>query len=125
LPDDSVRGRTCGTRGVDHQRRADCEGMSMRIEVDEAAMAEFRDATGWYVENYGAWPARRFVAEVRRVMAGVVENPRMWPEYEPGIRRALLTKFPYSLFYEIDEDRIRVFAIAHQRREPGYWHGRR
>jgi toxin ParE1/3/4 len=97
----------------------------MRVELDEAVQAEFHDATQWYLEKLGPVAARRFVAEVRRVMAGVTESPRRWPEYEPGIRRALLLNFPYSLFYEIDEDHIRIFAIAHQRREPGYWHGRR
>jgi plasmid stabilization system protein ParE len=51
--------------------------MSMRVEVDELAMAEFREATSWYLENHGPQPARRFVAEVRRVVAGVSENPRL------------------------------------------------
>jgi hypothetical protein len=36
-----------------------------------------------------------------------------------------LRRFPYSIVYLLLPEEIRVLAIAHQRRKPGYWSGRR
>jgi len=44
----------------------------------------------------------------------------MAAQIEPEIRRLLLTRFPYSLIYGIDEDTIVVIAAAHQHRHPRY-----
>jgi hypothetical protein len=34
-------------------------------------------------------------------------------------------RFPYSLVYRVQGGRIRVIAVAAQRRRPGFWRGRR
>lgn len=39
-------------------------------------------------------------------------------------RRVLMQRFPFAVYYEIAEDQIRIIAVAHQRRLPGYWKGR-
>jgi hypothetical protein len=39
-------------------------------------------------------------------------------------RRYLLHKFPYSLIYTIEHDHIHIFAVAHNKRKPGYWRKR-
>lgn len=96
----------------------------MRARLDASAKAELRDAVLWYIEEYGTLAAKALQAEVRRVVTRLGENPRLWAEFEPGLRRALLSKFPYSLIYTIDVDCIRIFAVAHQRRKPGYWRDR-
>ncbi len=38
---------------------------------------------------------------------------------------ALMTRFPFVVFFEVEEDRIVVWAVAHTRRRPGYWVARR
>lgn len=37
------------------------------------------------------------------------------------VRRAGVHRFPYHVAYLVIEDEIRVLAIAHDRRRPGYW----
>ena len=37
------------------------------------------------------------------------------------IRRALLTRFPYAIVFLIMSEEIRVLAVAHAKRRPGYW----
>jgi plasmid stabilization system protein ParE len=97
----------------------------MDLELSSAANAELVAATVWYFEHGGGEDlAVRFTIEVDRVSALIVENPRLWREVEPGIRRALLTDFPFSLIYAIEPDRVFVLAVAHQSREAGYWRGR-
>jgi len=36
-------------------------------------------------------------------------------------RRVLMQRFPFSVYYEVANDHIRVVAVAHQHRKPGYW----
>jgi plasmid stabilization system protein ParE len=41
------------------------------------------------------------------------------------VRRRLLHTFPYSLFYSLHAQEVRILAVAHQRRRPFYWEDRR
>ncbi|MEW6688102.1 MAG: type II toxin-antitoxin system RelE/ParE family toxin [Pseudomonadota bacterium] len=54
---------------------------------------------------------------------------RQFPEAGSPIgskrRRVLVARFPYSIVYRHDPDFILIVAVAHQRRRPGYWRGRR
>jgi len=36
----------------------------------------------------------------------------------------MIKRFPYSLIHTIADDEIRVLAVAHQSRRPGYWRQR-
>ncbi len=38
-----------------------------------------------------------------------------------GVRRKVLARFPYSLLYLEGPDYIRIVAVMHHRRRPGYW----
>ncbi len=37
-----------------------------------------------------------------------------------GFRRILLNRFPYQLIYRFEGDEIVIYAVAHQKRRPGY-----
>jgi plasmid stabilization system protein ParE len=39
-------------------------------------------------------------------------------------RRALVRKFPYSIFYIIEEDTIFVIGVFHSKRNPNNWQDR-
>ena len=68
--------------------------------------------------------AERFLEEIERTKRSISERPRAWMEIEPGVRHKVLNRFPFALIYEIEGDEIRVFAVAHHSRRPGYWRGR-
>ena len=44
--------------------------------------------------------------------------------YEKIIRRALVNRFPFSIYFVDQEDAITVFAILHQHRTPESWKAR-
>ncbi|MFV8751586.1 type II toxin-antitoxin system RelE/ParE family toxin [Nannocystaceae bacterium ST9] len=95
----------------------------MDVELGPEAESELAEATAWYGEH--GWDlAERFVAEVRRVVALLVERPSMRAEIEPGIRRVLLHGFPYSLIYCLEPDCIFILAVTHHKRHPDSWRGR-
>ncbi len=67
-----------------------------------------------------------FVGEVNKSLSRIVDYPHSCAEIESGIRRCLVSRFPYGIVYRQDEDEdfIVVIAITHLRRRPGYWRDR-
>lgn len=98
----------------------------MRVRYSAAAEAELAEAVDWYASrpDGGEQLADRFLDAVLRTERLVAERPWAWTEVETGVRRAVVNRFPYALLFEIANDGIQVLAVAHHRREPGYWHGR-
>ena len=44
--------------------------------------------------------------------------PTMYPQKYKNVRRKLLKKFPYAVYYYIQDSFIRIIAVAHQRMNP-------
>ncbi len=43
-----------------------------------------------------------------------------------SVRRLVVSRFPYSILYRrLAGGEIRVLAVAHHKRRPEFWHGRR
>ena len=92
----------------------------MKIRFLMPADREVDDAVIWY-DNQLAGLGREFLDEIDRSVRLVRAYPEASTEIEPGIRRWLMARFPYSLIYGIDQETIVVIAVAHLHREPGYW----
>jgi toxin ParE1/3/4 len=100
----------------------------MRFRIHDAARAEANEAVEYY-ERRRADLGHRFMYEVREAYALIRRDPTAMPLYEiprtpRGIRRQLLSSFPYIVVFAAFEDEIIVFAIAHTARKPGYWRDR-
>ncbi|MEA2204408.1 MAG: hypothetical protein QOE77_1184 [Blastocatellia bacterium] len=68
-----------------------------------------------------------FVAEVEDPIQRLLASPTTWAVIEePQIRRCLLTRFLYSIYYrwEQDQNRVSIYAVMHFSRRPGYWRQR-
>lgn len=66
----------------------------------------------------------RFLDEVECAVIDVSESPERWPYFLLNARRRLLDRFPYSIVYVVDTERIYILAVMHQRRRPWYWKNR-
>jgi len=51
-------------------------------------------------------------------------NPEIGVVWRSKTRMLSLDRFPYNLIYVFQQGNLRVIALAHQRRRPGYWRGR-
>jgi plasmid stabilization system protein ParE len=96
----------------------------MRIELDPRAEAEARAAFLWYFWRSPA-AANGFRHDLENTLRQVADAPRRWPEVSTSLRRCLFQRFPYAVIYWIATDEmVRVVAVAHQHRRPGYWTAR-
>jgi len=86
---------------------------------------ELTDAVLWYEarkEGLGA----DLLAEIEATLPFLGDRPRSFPrllDVDPAleIRRALLARFPFALVFLVRSDEVRVLAVAHAKRRPGYW----
>lgn len=102
--------------------------MSASSQFDPGARIEYHDAIRFYaLEIGGTEVASRFVDAVESALAVVRAAPGMWRVVEPpGLRRYVLRRFPFVLYYHYrpTEDLVIIYAVMHTSREPGYWRGR-
>ena len=98
--------------------------MSPSLRLHEDAELELNDATDYYDrESDGLGDA--FIDEVEAGFDRIRAYPKASAEVALGVRKLVLARFPYSLVYEVRDDDIRILAVAHQRKRPYYWRGRK
>jgi toxin ParE1/3/4 len=88
------------------------------------ALLEFAEATAYYLREASPQVAHAFVEAVEFAIDGLLEAPARWRVIEePNIRRYVFRRFPYVLYYrwEIEQERITIYAVMHCSREPDYW----
>jgi toxin ParE1/3/4 len=90
----------------------------MRVEhhpAVELELAEIRDFYNERVPGLGG----KFLEEFDQQIQRVALMPTRWMVVERDIRRALMRRFPYVIYFRIAEaDLIRVTAIKHEKRHP-------
>jgi plasmid stabilization system protein ParE len=94
-----------------------------RVVIQAAARQELRETTAWYRESNPS-VADRFVTEVFKTLEQIEKSPAAgrWIPFVPGSSRRLpVGGFPYYVIFEELTDRVEKFAVAHNRRRPGYW----
>jgi plasmid stabilization system protein ParE len=98
--------------------------MKRRTFVRPEAQSDIREAARWY-EDREPGLGVRFLSEIRTSLQHISDNPLMFPIIEDDVRRALLHRFPYSIYFVNDPEAIVVIALLHQHRRPGTWKSRR
>ena len=93
------------------------------ISYHPEAEAEIQAAAAWYLSR-SQKAAAGLAEELERVMAMIQQFPELQPPYDERHRFATLRRYPYSVVYRRDGERIRVNAFAHSRRSAGYWQSR-
>jgi toxin ParE1/3/4 len=99
-----------------------------RVRFEDEADAEYRLAGRWYEERREHLGIEFFDA-VDAAVDQIVAMPRaggLVPRVpsELTVRRRAVSRFPYHVIYLETPTEIRILAIAHDRRKPGYWHAR-
>jgi plasmid stabilization system protein ParE len=62
-----------------------------------------------------------FLASIDRSFEQLAERPLMYPVAYQSVRRALVRRFPYSIFFVVEDARVIVLGVHHHRRDPAGW----
>lgn len=90
--------------------------------ISRKAHLEYLEETAFYFERGGADLGGRFRASIQRALEVIREAPGRFPRCAgPDYRCVLVKGFPFTVIYRDLPNQIRVLAIAHHKRRPGYW----
>jgi plasmid stabilization system protein ParE len=100
------------------------EGLNrLRIEITDVAEQELLDAYSYY-ESLSEGLGAELRAEVDRSFEFILAQPRMDVVVEGEVRRALLRRFPYGIFYRLESNVVRVIAFFNLHQDPRRWRRR-
>lgn len=95
----------------------------MTFSFHPEAESEFVAAQDFYDEReFGL--GSEFLDEVYETIGRILRFPNAWPPASHRTRRCLCNRFPYSVIYRHTETELTTYAVAHQKRKPGYWRDR-
>jgi plasmid stabilization system protein ParE len=87
------------------------------------ARAEFDDDANWY-ENRQAGLGKKFTLAVNRELDRIAKNPRMHAAVLEDLRKAVVSGFPYCVYYRDAADKLVVLSVFHTSRDPNDWQKR-
>jgi toxin ParE1/3/4 len=91
--------------------------MKRRTFVRPETQADIREAARWY-ESREAGLGIPFIGKVRASLQHIADNPLRFPTVDKDVHRALLHKFPYSIYFVSEPEDPTIIAVLHQHRRP-------
>ncbi|MDO8990475.1 MAG: type II toxin-antitoxin system RelE/ParE family toxin [Sideroxyarcus sp.] len=98
--------------------------MAYRLKFSARALREIGETREWY-ESQSPGLGGEFIAAIELQLRRLEQAPLLYAEVLSGVRRALLPRFPFGLFYALRDDLVHVLAVLHDARNPGRWPKRR
>lgn len=94
--------------------------MRYHLELIAEAEADLGEAFDYY-EGQLSGLGRELVSTLEQQLERIVENPSQYQVRYRGVRRAVMQRFPYAVFYLVEGEAVVVLAIEHQGRDPEHW----
>ena len=96
----------------------------MIVSTHPLAEEELTSGAVFYANRVNPALGDDFIAEFERSVALLRQFPEIGSPWRGALRRLPIRRFPYSIVYFRSGDVLRIVAVAHQKRRPGYWRGR-
>ena len=90
------------------------------LTIHPAVADDLDEAALWYAVEAGI--GDKFLDAVGATLGRILDGPRKYQVIREGIRRAPVRKFPYGVFYSVDDGgHVAIYAAASLEKEPFYW----
>ncbi|HDY86961.1 MAG TPA: type II toxin-antitoxin system RelE/ParE family toxin [bacterium] len=99
--------------------------MNYNVSISDDAENDLDESFIWYeIQRVGL--GGLFFKSVNQSITIILKNPRAFQKVYKNIRKILTEKFPYCIYYYINENEklIKIIAIIHSRRSPVVWKSR-
>ncbi len=97
--------------------------MSLPLVFRRAARAEFDDAADGYEQRRTGLGAV-FTAAVQQVLQQIAAQPDCYPRVHQDVREALVSGYPYCIYYREEPGQVVVLSVFHTVRDPSIWQSR-
>jgi plasmid stabilization system protein ParE len=93
----------------------------VNLTYDPRVEDDLADAAVFYEERSPGL-GEDFLTDVRLAVDDILRGPDQWARVDAGpVRRYLLTRFPYAIYFRAEPERLLVLAVTHTRRHPDAW----
>ena len=96
---------------------------SFILRIHHEAQEDIDAAYGWYFEQ-SPDTAQEFLDALEIYYGRIISRPLAYALYSRRARRAVMARFPYAIIFQQKIDGILILALAHAKRNPGYWESR-
>ncbi len=94
--------------------------MAYQVFISPEAELDLEEAYNWY-EAQDTGLGSEFIRVVDASLFAIQRNPLAYTLVYKKIRRKLIRKFPYGLFYLVKDEMIVIVACFHVKRDPQQW----
>jgi toxin ParE1/3/4 len=94
--------------------------MAYHLKFSSRALREIAEAHEWY-ELQSSGLGGEFIAAMELQLKRLEQAPLLYAEMIQNVRRALLPRFPYGLFYVVRGDLVHILAVLHDASNPSRW----
>ncbi len=93
------------------------------VLISAAAEEDYTEALSWYAQR-SERAARGFEAEFEQAIRAIQTTPQRFAFCDSSHRFYLMRRFPFQVIFRETSGRSLIVAVAHAKRQPGYWQGR-
>jgi plasmid stabilization system protein ParE len=97
--------------------------MSLPVVLLPEAQQEFDQAFDWYEAQHPGL-GMVFAEQVQELLDQIAVHPRRHHAVTGDVRRAVVRRLPYSVFYRVERSKLLVLAVFHAKRDPRIWQSR-
>lgn len=95
-----------------------------KIIVLPDAEKDIKETVKFYNENSEELE-ERFKLSLDFSFTQILQSPKLYPYVKFDIRKFVIKKFPFSIFYIDRKDAIYILAVFHDKRNPKEWKKRK
>ncbi|MDC6167536.1 type II toxin-antitoxin system RelE/ParE family toxin [Paucibacter sp. XJ19-41] len=96
----------------------------MNYLLTPEAEAELASAVAFCVRQFSTATAEDFLRTFESKLRLIADFPGLGTATSKGRRLFPIGRYPFSILYRAEEGVVRISAIAHHSRRPGYWKAR-
>lgn len=97
--------------------------MGLPVILRPEARAEYDEAFDWY-EGRQPGAGTTFARRIRGLLDQIGATPAMHAVVFQGVRKAVVRKYPFCMYYRERDDHVEVLSVFHTSRDPSEWQGR-
>jgi plasmid stabilization system protein ParE len=94
--------------------------VTYRVLLRKEAQDDLKDAAAWYEEQRHGLGGE-FLDEAASTLNRIGGTPFAYADVHRGVRRALLRRFPFALYFRVESEVVSVLAVMHGSRSPTAW----
>jgi toxin ParE1/3/4 len=94
--------------------------MTWELILEPEAEVDLENAMAWY-EDQRINLGDEFMLTVEATLAEIRRRPESFKPVGWNVRRATVRRFPYGIFFIVQEGIVHVIAVIHAKRNPAIW----